>query len=105
MEWHELSPEEQREVEAEQVDFERQLARVGVDLRAASPHMHELEEPVRQAVAGDEDSESYIISFTVDVSGILETLRQLPDGVGTSAFVAAYNAEHPDWRDRPSNGR
>jgi hypothetical protein len=101
MDWDDLSPEQQRHLEAEAAEFERQLARVNVDLRAASPHMHELEPPKRHDVADDENS--YMITFTVDHSGILKTLRQLPDGAGTSAFVAAYNAAHPDWRDRPSN--
>ena len=40
MDWDDLSPEAQRQVEAEAAEFERQLARVGVDLRMASSHMH-----------------------------------------------------------------
>ena len=52
----EMSPEQQRDAEAMHVEFEQQLARVGVDLRAASLPMNELEEPVRQDVVGDEDS-------------------------------------------------
>jgi hypothetical protein len=32
------------------------------------------------------------VGFTIDASGIVETLRSLPDGAGTDAFVAAYNA-------------
>jgi hypothetical protein len=38
-------------------------------------------------------------------TGILETLRRLPNDAGTAAFIAAYDANHPDWRDRPSNER
>jgi len=36
----------------------------------------------------------YEMTFTIDVAGILAALRKLPDGAGTSAFVAAYNAGH-----------
>jgi hypothetical protein len=32
-------------------------------------------------------------------------LESTPFVVGTQAFVAAYNAAHPDWRDRPSDER
>lgn len=105
MDWDDLSPEAQRQVEAEAAEFERQLARVGVDLRMASSHMHKPEPPERRDFAGDENSATYLIGFTIDLAGILETLCQLPDSAGTSAFVAAYNAAHPDWRDRPSNER
>lgn len=100
MEWDELTPEQQRQVEADHADFERQLVRVGVDLRAASPRMNEIEPPQRSEVSGDDGEESYTETFVVDVSGILATLRLLPDGAGTSAFVEAYNAAHPDWRER-----
>ena len=36
------------------------------------------------------------VVFTIDISGEVEALRGLPDGAGTAAFVAAYNARHPD---------
>jgi hypothetical protein len=100
MEWNELTPEQQRQVEADHADFDRQLARVGVDLRAASPHMNEIEPPRRSEITGGDGEESFTETFTVDFSGILATLRRLPDRAGTSAFVTAYNAEHPDWRAR-----
>ena len=100
MEWDDLTPEQQRQVEADHADFERQLLRVGVDLRAASAHMNEIEPPRISEMSGEEGEESFTESFTVDFPGILATLRQLPDGAGTSAFVAAYNSQHPDWRHR-----
>lgn len=105
MDLHELSPEQQQRIEADHVELEQHLARVGVDLRAAFPQMHEFAPPREEQLAGDENSESYMIAFTIDHSGILKTLRQLPDAAGTEAFVAAYNAEHLDWRDRPSAER
>lgn len=107
MERNNLSPERQKQIETDQADFERQLVRTDVDLRAASPHMHEIKAPQRRDVTDDDsdDSEAYITELTVDFSGILETLRRLPDGAGTSAFVAAYNVAHPDWRNGPSHER
>jgi hypothetical protein len=100
-----LSPEQRRDIEALHAEFTQQLARARVDLRAASRRMHEIAPPVRQEVSADDSSETFTMTFTVDVSGIVETLRQLPDDAGTSAFIAAYNMAHPDWRDRPSNER
>lgn len=98
MEWDELSPEQQREVEADQAEFELQLVRVGVDLRSVLARLHEIKAPTRQDLASGDDWATFRMSFTVDVSGILETLRQLPDNAGASVFVEAYNAAHPDWR-------
>lgn len=87
---NESAPEEQATIGALTVEFEQQLARVGVDLRAASPLMFENAPPVKRPVSDLE----YEMTFTIDVSGILAALRQLPDGAGTSAFVEAYNAGH-----------
>lgn len=78
--------------EALTADFLAQLARVGVDLRAASSRMHEL---VPSREIENEDGTTEVV-FTVDASGIVETLRKLPDGAGTDAFVRAYNARFPD---------
>ncbi len=99
IEWDDMSPEQQRAIEADHADFEVQLVRTGVDLRAASPRLHEIVVPEQGEPTMEDDVESFTMSFTVDFSGILATLRQLPDGAGTAAFVAAYNATHPDWRD------
>jgi hypothetical protein len=101
MEWDDLTPEQQRQVEADHADCERQLVRVGVDLRLASPQMNEGEPPRQSEITtDDEGEESFTETFVIDVSGILATLRRLPDGAGTAAFIKAYNAEYPDWRDR-----
>jgi hypothetical protein len=95
MDEDDLSPEQRRHLEALHAEFTQQLARVGVDLRAASPHMHETAPPVRHEVSTDDSSDTFTMTFTLDVSGIVDTLRQLPDDAGTSAFIAAYNAAHP----------
>jgi hypothetical protein len=100
-----LSREQRRHVEALHTEFTQQLARVNVNLRAASPHMNEIAPTVREALLADDSSEAFSMTFTLDVSGIVDTLRQLPDNAGTSQFIAAYNAGHPDWRDRPFNTR
>jgi hypothetical protein len=93
----ELSPEQRRNIEALIADLEAQIARVGVDLRAAMQVMHEIEAPQR---SDPSDDGSYTESHTIDLTGIVETLRGLRDGAGTSAFVTAYNRTHSDWRDR-----
>jgi len=100
---NEPSPDQRRDIEELVGDFERQLTRVGVDLRAAGSEMNEIEAPRREPPEGDDLEESFTETFTVDVSGIVDTLRQLPDGAGTAAFVAAYNRTHPDWRDRAAS--
>ena len=94
----ELSPEQREHVEAMMADLGAQSTRVSVDLRAAMRDINEIEAP---RIQEDEGGESWTESFTIDLSGILETLRVLPDGAGTSAFVAAYNQAHRDWRERP----
>jgi hypothetical protein len=78
--------------EALTAEFLAQVARVRVDMRAASPRMHEIVSP-RET---DNDDGTTDVVFTVDVSGIVEALRKLPDGAGTDAFVRAYNARFPD---------
>lgn len=95
IEWDDMSPEQQRAIEADHADFEVQLGRTDVDLRAASPRLHEIVAPKRGELTIEDDVESYTMSFTVDFSGILATLRQLPDGVGTAAFVSRH-AAHGD---------
>jgi hypothetical protein len=85
---HLPSPDEERRIRDLEADFRRQMERVGVDLRAEWPHMRELEPPVEREISDDEVE----VSFTINVTGIVETLRELPDGAGTDAFVAAYNA-------------
>ena len=93
----ELSPEQRDHVEALIADLEAQSTRVSVDLRAAMQRLNEIEAP---RIHDDEGGESWTESFTIDLTGILTTLRALPDGAGTSAFVKAYNQAHRDWRDR-----
>ncbi|MEP6620951.1 MAG: hypothetical protein ABJE47_16620 [bacterium] len=90
MEAHQLSADQRARIDALQADCERQLARVQVDRRVAIPQLHN-HGPVERRHS-DEDVE---IVLTFDMSGIVETLRRLPDGAGTSAFVSAYNVAHP----------
>ena len=101
----ELSPEQRRDAEAFHAELDAQVKRVGVDLRAAMQDLHEVTAPVRSDVAGEGDSETYMMTFTIDLSGFLETLRELPDAAGTKAFIAAYNAINPDWRNGPATER
>jgi hypothetical protein len=77
-----------QEPEALGAEFLQQLTRVGVDLAAAFPRLRGIAPPIERQISEDEDE----VTLTVDVSGIVEILRTLPDGAGTDAFVAAYNA-------------
>jgi hypothetical protein len=88
MEQQPLSPEQQAAAEAVGREFLRQLERVGVNMQAAFPRLREIAPPVERQISEDE----FEVGFTIDASGIVETLRGLPDGAGTDAFVAAYNA-------------
>ena len=92
----ELSPDQRWNIEAFMADLKAQMARVGVDLRAAMQDINEIEAPRTSEVA---DDGSFTESHTIDLTGILKTLRGLPDGAGTSAFVTAYNRTHSDWRN------
>lgn len=78
-------------------EFERQVARVRVDPRLAFSQLNQIAAPVSRPLPDGSHEES----FTIDASGMVETLRGLPDNAGTAAFVAAYNAAHPDFH-RPA---
>jgi hypothetical protein len=92
MEERQLSPEHQGAAEALVAEFMRQLERVGVDMPTASPRLREIAPPAERQISDDE----YEVTHTIDVSGIIDTLRGLPDDAGTAAFVAAYNARSHD---------
>jgi len=88
MEEQPLNPQQEVAGEALGAEFARQLERVGVDMRTARPQLREIAPPVERQISDDE----YEVTLTVDVSGIIDTLRRLPTGAGMDAFVAAYNA-------------
>jgi hypothetical protein len=88
MEQEPLTPEQEAAAEALGREFFHQVARVAVDMQAAFPRLREIAPPVERQISEDEVE----VGFTIDASGIVETLRSLPDGAGTDAFVAAYNA-------------
>lgn len=90
MEDQPLTPEQEATAEAMGREFLQQLERVGVDMQAAFPRLREIAPPLERQISDDEVE----VSFTIDASGIVETLRGLPDGAGTDAFVAAYNARY-----------
>lgn len=95
-----LTPEQRREVDALNEELHAHVSRVGLDLRTALRGINEVYPPERR---DDASGESYTMAFTIDFSGIVETLRNLPDGAGTTAFIAAYNRDHPDWRRGPTH--
>ena len=88
MEHQPLTPEQQAEVDVLAADLFAQAERAGVDLEAAMPRLREVEPPVERRVSEDVVE----MSHTIDLTGIVEVLRRLPDGAGTEAFVSAYDA-------------
>lgn len=84
----ESHPIDPQTIEAISAELEAQLARVGVDMQTAVPQLREVFPPVERRVSDTEVE----LELTIDVTGILETLRELPDGAGTARLVAAYNA-------------
>jgi len=78
-------------------DFVREIARVGVDPRLAFSQLNQIVAPTTRPLPDGSCEES----FTIDASGIVAVLRGLPAEAGTAAFVAAYNAAHPDFH-RPA---
>jgi hypothetical protein len=83
-----LTAEQEAQAAALTEEFIRQIERVGVDMPAAFPQLRESAPPVERYLSDDEVE----VIITIDASGIVRTLRTLPDGAGTHAFVAAYNA-------------
>ena len=67
--------------------FHDESLRTSVDLRAA---LDQLTPIVPQETRPLED-DGFEMSVSIDLSGIVATLRALPDAAGTEAFVAAYN--------------
>ncbi|MES2525235.1 MAG: hypothetical protein V4617_21270 [Gemmatimonadota bacterium] len=95
----EYTAEQRAEIEAFELEFERQVRRVGVDLQEAMPQLHHSVPPVERYIS-DEETE---LTLSIDISGIMHTLRSLPDGAGSDAFVKAYNGpRHPTPVDSQS---
>ena len=67
-------------------DVEREAARVGVDWAAAAPALHTL----AQAAPPEATDDGFEVVLGLDVTALLATLRTLPDGAGTAAFLAEF---------------
>ena len=84
----ELTPEQEAEIERLAAEVEREAARVGVDWEAAAAHVREL--AAQELTPTGDDTFEVVLSL--DMTTLLETLRQLPDGAGTERFLAAFDA-------------
>ena len=89
----ELSPEEEAELEQLAHDVVDEAERVGVDWDAAQERMRALAEAEWTAAGEGTAGE---LTIGLDMSTLLDVLRQLPDGAGTARFLAAYEAAAPD---------
>src|SRR5688500_3509472 len=89
---HDDDPTADGEAELERLgaEIEGEASRVGVDWDAAQARMREL---ARQEWTPADDGESGELTLGFDVTALLRTLRRLPDGAGTEAFLAAFDAE------------
>ena len=83
----ELSADQEAEITRVAEEAVREAERVGVDWEAAQERMRALS---RQEVQVSEDGETAEITIELDLTLLLRTLRQLPDGAGTERFLAAY---------------
>ena len=86
-----LTPEQHAEIEGLTLEWDAEMARVGVDMDAARPRLRDIAPPEEREI-GDTETE---VMLTLDLSGIIDTLRGLPDGAGTERFVEAYNNRSP----------
>ena len=87
---NDLSAEQQEDLQAVVAELEREGGRVGVDWNAAAPTLRSLVTPVVERRISDDEVE---VGVALDVIGMLATLRNLPDGVGTDAFLAAFRLQ------------
>jgi hypothetical protein len=94
-----FTPDQEAEIEALVTELGQQAVRVGVDMEHALPRLHAPTPPVERRIS-DEELE---VTFSMDVSSILETLRGLPDGAGTAAFVAAHEGRARDAHPRDAH--
>ena len=85
----EQSARRREDLQAMVSELEREGGRVGVDWGAAAPTLRALS-PVVERRVNDKEVE---VGVTLDVMGMLATLRALPDGVGTDAFLAAFKLQ------------
>ena len=93
----ELTPEQRADIAAADIaaleaEVEREAARVGVDWAVAAPAMHTL----AQATERQESDDEFELELKLDVTGMLATLRALPDAAGTEAFLAAFRQRQAD---------
>ena len=82
----EMSAAHRADQQAVVAALQREGVRVGVDWDAAAPTMRELAPKTERRISDDRME----VAMVVDVMGMLATLRALPDGVGTDAFLAAF---------------
>lgn len=81
-----MSAAQRADLQAVVAELEREGVRVGVDWSAAAPTMRALAPKTERRTAEDRME----VAMVLDVMGMLATLRALPDGVGTDAFLAAF---------------
>ena len=77
-------------------DVERETARVGVDWAAAAPALREI---AIEEASGRPEGE---VAPRFDVARMLATLRTLPEGAGTAAFLEAFRTRRAGVEPPPA---
>jgi hypothetical protein len=90
---HELSPEQEAELEQLAAETVREARRVGVDWDAAAERMRALASEQWDASKNGTGGE---LTLDLDLSLLLQTLQRLPNDAGTERFLAAYEAAQSD---------
>jgi hypothetical protein len=80
------------DIEALWLQMDREASRVGVDWDAAQERFRALTQLEERELPGG----SAEVTFGLDVTRMLSTLRSLPDGAGTDAFLDAFEKRRPD---------
>ncbi len=93
MDEDDLSQEQADEVQRLVDEVERESARVQVDWNLAAERLRALAE-VHETATDDQGASE--MSLGLDVTLLARTLRRLPDGAGTAAFLAAFEADEAD---------
>jgi hypothetical protein len=90
-----------REAELERLteEIERESARVGIDWDAARGRMRDLAERHEGMPTEDDSIE---VALGLDATRLVHTLRSLPTGAGTAAFLAAFANDQSDSAAPPA---
>ncbi len=83
--------------EAAAAEFTRELSRVNVDWDEAGTEVFEAAPKIE--TPGSDDG--FEVGVFLNVTALTDTLRSLPDGAGTEAFLAAFRERKAEFGTMP----